>query len=464
MGCGPSACEKNITVVRGPNHRSSSPRPVLHVGTVAAVRRRGVLNESPISSRNDHNLRNSRLLHRRMLALRETLEYELNYQGQDDDETSMQERQLRVDELLAQMMFEEELSSLDLGYFRRNRWHIRSPRPPRTSEEPAVSPGLSSEEVEDVSVRKTYKKEDHVNHDEEKTYCYECILCLAEYEDGDELRAFRCDHTFHVTCVDEWLKRSKACPLCSEDILAQTVKEVMPTAPSPSHLSQFGHSEVFSLSTTTAEPNSAAMAEGVHPRSSVERTDQSNFGHTGGSDVMEGDVVPTSPLPTALVQDPEWSLKPLAHLSSSSCPPISSIIPTFPNPSCSIIGPEGPDSLVLAQPNYIDDCQVRFSPISGSSHSSHHSFQADQPQRSCSPVVPSSPQRNGTEDWEGPAFTDDGSSHGHFSEDLGCNVARLPGEVPWDNTQPFNAGNSFSFGPRQKQVLRFPLRPRPATR
>eukprot|EP00667_Euglena_gracilis_P005955 EG_transcript_5999 len=525
MGCGPSACEKNIAVVHGPP-QSSPQRTVLHVGTVAAltnasVRRRGVRDDSQVSSTTDHNSRNARLLHnRRLLALRETLEYELSFQGGDDDETSMQERQVRVDELLAQMMFEEELSSLDLGYFRHNRWQLRAA--PRTPEPPAASPGLAPQDIEGASVRKSFKKEEHGSHDEEKTYCYECILCLAEYEDGDELRAFRCDHTFHVACVDEWLKRSKACPLCSEDILAQSAKEVIHLEQSPSHLSQLGHSEAFSLSTATVAPTHSSSAlippEGV--RGSFEHIVHSDIGNAVSSrddcsDTMDDDAGPASPLPTAPA-DLEWSLHRLAQLSPSSHPPpVPSTSPAFANPSCLILSPEGPTSLVLVQPSYIDDCQVRFSPISGSSSSSSHEcFRADQPQRSCSPLVPSpTHQRNDTEDSETPVYADDESSTGSSPEDMGCSV-RLPGEVP----RPADAlpgCRSFSFGARRaaplldaplfrplsrcpdaphrptssplppattrcwleapekppaasggisKQAFRFPLRPRPATR
>ncbi|KAK9765946.1 hypothetical protein K7432_005324 [Basidiobolus ranarum] len=45
-----------------------------------------------------------------------------------------------------------------------------------------------------------------------------CCICLEEYEDGENLREMRCLHYFHVTCIDEWLKLNRTCPLCKRDI------------------------------------------------------------------------------------------------------------------------------------------------------------------------------------------------------------------------------------------------------
>jgi len=45
-----------------------------------------------------------------------------------------------------------------------------------------------------------------------------CIICMADYEDEDEVRELKCGHYFHKDCIDTWLKRKKICPLCNQPI------------------------------------------------------------------------------------------------------------------------------------------------------------------------------------------------------------------------------------------------------
>ncbi|XP_074588438.1 RING-H2 finger protein ATL80-like [Curcuma longa] len=43
----------------------------------------------------------------------------------------------------------------------------------------------------------------------------ECPICLAEFEEGDQLRMLpQCGHGFHVGCVDAWLRHHSSCPSC----------------------------------------------------------------------------------------------------------------------------------------------------------------------------------------------------------------------------------------------------------
>ena len=44
-----------------------------------------------------------------------------------------------------------------------------------------------------------------------------CAICLADFEDGDELRFLECCHRFHVKCIDYWLKSKTTCPICKKD-------------------------------------------------------------------------------------------------------------------------------------------------------------------------------------------------------------------------------------------------------
>jgi len=45
-----------------------------------------------------------------------------------------------------------------------------------------------------------------------------CAVCLSEYKEGDVLRDLPCGHQFHRRCADQWLARSKRCPLCMRAI------------------------------------------------------------------------------------------------------------------------------------------------------------------------------------------------------------------------------------------------------
>ncbi|XP_024024486.1 uncharacterized protein LOC21389849 [Morus notabilis] len=47
----------------------------------------------------------------------------------------------------------------------------------------------------------------------------ECYICLAEYEEGDKIRVLPCQHEYHMSCVDKWLKEIHGvCPLCRGDV------------------------------------------------------------------------------------------------------------------------------------------------------------------------------------------------------------------------------------------------------
>eukprot|EP00746_Dinoflagellata_sp_MGD_P014273 gnl/MRDRNA2_/MRDRNA2_131214_c0_seq1.p1 gnl/MRDRNA2_/MRDRNA2_131214_c0~~gnl/MRDRNA2_/MRDRNA2_131214_c0_seq1.p1 ORF type:complete len:563 (+),score=93.04 gnl/MRDRNA2_/MRDRNA2_131214_c0_seq1:63-1751(+) len=44
----------------------------------------------------------------------------------------------------------------------------------------------------------------------------QCMVCLCEFEAGEELRRLACRHLFHKDCIDEWLVRSNVCPVCKQ--------------------------------------------------------------------------------------------------------------------------------------------------------------------------------------------------------------------------------------------------------
>jgi hypothetical protein len=43
-----------------------------------------------------------------------------------------------------------------------------------------------------------------------------CSICLSDFEKDEEIRKIeRCEHTFHVGCIDEWLTQKAVCPNCN---------------------------------------------------------------------------------------------------------------------------------------------------------------------------------------------------------------------------------------------------------
>ncbi|KAF3447959.1 hypothetical protein FNV43_RR08666 [Rhamnella rubrinervis] len=48
----------------------------------------------------------------------------------------------------------------------------------------------------------------------------ECPICLGEFQDGDKVRVLpKCNHGFHVSCIDTWLLSHSSCPNCRHSLL-----------------------------------------------------------------------------------------------------------------------------------------------------------------------------------------------------------------------------------------------------
>lgn len=45
-----------------------------------------------------------------------------------------------------------------------------------------------------------------------------CSVCLEPKQEGEMVRALLCLHTFHVPCIDPWLRDRKTCPICKEPV------------------------------------------------------------------------------------------------------------------------------------------------------------------------------------------------------------------------------------------------------
>ncbi|KAF5737289.1 zinc finger family protein [Tripterygium wilfordii] len=48
----------------------------------------------------------------------------------------------------------------------------------------------------------------------------ECAICLGEFVDGEKVRVLpKCNHGFHVRCIDRWLVSHSSCPNCRHSLL-----------------------------------------------------------------------------------------------------------------------------------------------------------------------------------------------------------------------------------------------------
>ena len=46
-----------------------------------------------------------------------------------------------------------------------------------------------------------------------------CVVCLYEVMDGERFRKLpKCNHCFHVDCIDLWLQSNSTCPLCRNQV------------------------------------------------------------------------------------------------------------------------------------------------------------------------------------------------------------------------------------------------------
>ncbi len=48
-----------------------------------------------------------------------------------------------------------------------------------------------------------------------------CVICLCDYEPGEQILFLPCKHHFHRSCIQTWLSLDKSCCLCKQDIDAR---------------------------------------------------------------------------------------------------------------------------------------------------------------------------------------------------------------------------------------------------
>ncbi|CAK8578924.1 unnamed protein product [Lathyrus sativus] len=62
----------------------------------------------------------------------------------------------------------------------------------------------------------------------------ECVICLSEFTKAEKVRILpKCNHGFHVRCIDKWLKAHSSCPKCRQCLLETCRKIVGSEEPPP---------------------------------------------------------------------------------------------------------------------------------------------------------------------------------------------------------------------------------------
>ncbi|PAN19748.1 hypothetical protein PAHAL_3G295600 [Panicum hallii] len=132
--------------------------------------------------------------------------------GNPDEETSTRASISRI-VMLAEALFEV------LDEIHQQSAALSSSRPSFSSIGSVPAP---REIVECLPV-KVYRKP--LKHRTEEAA--QCYICLVEYEEGDCVRVLPCNHEFHLTCVDKWLKEiHRVCPLCRGDVCRSDVSSI----------------------------------------------------------------------------------------------------------------------------------------------------------------------------------------------------------------------------------------------
>ncbi|XP_022752003.1 RING-H2 finger protein ATL78-like [Durio zibethinus] len=55
----------------------------------------------------------------------------------------------------------------------------------------------------------------------------ECVICLSDFTPGDRVRLLpKCNHGFHVRCIDKWLSCHSSCPKCRH-CLIETCQKIV---------------------------------------------------------------------------------------------------------------------------------------------------------------------------------------------------------------------------------------------
>ncbi|KAG1459813.1 hypothetical protein G6F46_006018 [Rhizopus delemar] len=139
----------------------------------------------------------------------------------------------------------------------------------KLSRQPSINSTRSSRALENANV--VFSTSDNTTNNTQEQQEDVCVICLDEFNMGEEVRKLPCGHEFHTECIDPWLTvKSASCPLCKYNcyIKQETSEEnVIPTPPPSSSPQSF-----FSSLRPPSRSHSPASAFG--PTISADRAEE----------------------------------------------------------------------------------------------------------------------------------------------------------------------------------------------
>eukprot|EP00435_Cladocopium_sp_Y103_P027866 s3478_g6.t3 len=106
-----------------------------------------------------------------------------------------------------------------IGYFATfedaHRWRRQDTHSDSDDDDPFMQ-GVDSEAIEGHTVGHTFHgaRDAQAGNPEH----LKCMVCMEEFADGETLRSLPCLHRYHQNCIDQWLVRCAACPICKQRI------------------------------------------------------------------------------------------------------------------------------------------------------------------------------------------------------------------------------------------------------
>lgn len=90
-----------------------------------------------------------------------------------------------------------------------------------------------------------------------------CPICLERYTTENPAVLFRCEHSFHFQCIDDWWQRSNKCPVCDRTMKRRHAREggAPATPPRDGGSESSGEEDIFPVSQGRRPPPPVQMEE-----------------------------------------------------------------------------------------------------------------------------------------------------------------------------------------------------------